>query len=69
MIDRPIHVLDAGCGSAYLSLAAYHYLTVKRGLSATLTGIDYNADLIAKDGQIAEFARLWAGVLHYRCNR
>jgi len=52
--DRPIHVLDAGCGAAYLSLAAYHYLTARRGLSATLTGIDYNADLIAKDSRLAE---------------
>ncbi|MHB8625251.1 MAG: class I SAM-dependent methyltransferase [Aggregatilineales bacterium] len=48
----PIRLLDCGCGAAYLSLAAYHYLTEKRGIAATLTGIDYNGALIDEDNLI-----------------
>jgi SAM-dependent methyltransferase len=51
---RPLNVLDCGCGAAYLSLAAYHYLNDKRGVPATLTGIDYNGHLIDEDNQLAE---------------
>ncbi len=51
---RPLNVLDCGCGAAYLSLAAYHYLNDKRGCPATLTGIDYNGHLIDEDNLLAE---------------
>jgi hypothetical protein len=49
----PIRLLDCGCGAAYLSLAAYHYLNEKREIAATLTGIDYNGILIEEDNLIA----------------
>ena len=52
--QRPLHVLDCGCGAAYLSLAAYHYLNERRGVTATLTGIDYNGHLIDEDNQLAD---------------
>jgi SAM-dependent methyltransferase len=51
----PIDVLDCGCGSSYLTFAAYHYLNVVRGIPARLVGVDTNAALIAK---CAEQARL-----------
>jgi SAM-dependent methyltransferase len=51
----PINVLDCGCGSSYLTFAAYHYLNVVRGIPARLVGVDTNAALIAK---CAEQARL-----------
>ena len=50
----PVHILDCGCGSAYLSFAAYHYLNDVRGIPAELTGIDTNATLIGKDNGQSE---------------
>jgi len=50
----PVHILDCGCGSAYLSFAAYHYLNNVRGIPAHLTGIDTNATLIQKDNRQSE---------------
>src|SRR5215211_5441115 len=53
--NSPINVLDCGCGTSYLTFAAYHYLNVVRGIPARLVGVDTNAALIAK---CAEQARL-----------
>jgi SAM-dependent methyltransferase len=36
---RPLHVVDLGCGNAYLTLAAYHLLTAA-GHDIRMTGID-----------------------------
>ncbi|GAB2630543.1 class I SAM-dependent methyltransferase [Kribbella swartbergensis] len=38
---RPLHVVDLGCGNAYLTLAAYHLLT-SAGHDVRMTGIDHN---------------------------
>ena len=46
--DESIHVVDLGCGSAYLTFALYHYLTATRGLTVSLTGVDLKADLMAR---------------------
>jgi SAM-dependent methyltransferase len=54
--DRTVQILDCGCGSAYLSFAAYHYLNNVRGIPARLVGIDVNETLIRKDN--AESASL-----------
>lgn len=45
----PVHILDCGCGSAYLSFAAYHYLNDIRQIPAHLVGIDVNEALMRKD--------------------
>ena len=45
---QTLHVVDCGCGSAYLTFAAYHYLNVVRGVTATFHGVDLNEGLIAK---------------------
>ncbi len=50
----PVNILDCGCGAAYLSFAAYHYLNDVRGIPARLTGIDVNGVLIARDNQYAD---------------
>ncbi|MBN1402571.1 MAG: methyltransferase, partial [Anaerolineae bacterium] len=42
----PLQVVDCGCGSAYLTLAAYYYLNVLRDISARFYGVDLNAELI-----------------------
>jgi len=49
--DRPVQILDCGCGSAYLSFAAYHYLNAVLHIPARLVGIDMNETLIRKDNE------------------
>ncbi|HYU85927.1 MAG TPA: SAM-dependent methyltransferase [Kribbellaceae bacterium] len=39
--DRPLRVVDLGCGNAYLTLAAYHLLTA-RGHDVRMTGVDHS---------------------------
>lgn len=41
----PLHVVDAGCGKAYLSLALYLFAR-RQGLDVQLTGIDRNPDVV-----------------------
>lgn len=41
--DGPLRIVDLGCGNAYLSFAAYQYLTQVHGLDVHLTGIDSKA--------------------------
>ena len=43
-----IHIVDCGCGNAYLTFAAYHHLRHIRGFSVNATGVDANAALIEK---------------------
>jgi hypothetical protein len=38
--------VDCGCGNAYLTFAAFHYLRHVRGLAVGAVGVDRNADLI-----------------------
>jgi SAM-dependent methyltransferase len=47
--DTPAQIVDFGCGSAYLTLATYHYLNDIRGIPARLDGVDVNTGLIAKN--------------------
>lgn len=47
--SRPVRIVDFGCGSAYLSLAVYHYLNEVRGIPAMLDGVDNNGTLIDKN--------------------
>ncbi len=44
----PLHILDFGCGSAYLSFAIYHYLNHILEIPTHLIGIDLKADLMHK---------------------
>ena len=50
----PLNILDCGCGSAYLSLATYHYLNDIRGIPARLVGVDVNGTLMQKDNAQSE---------------
>jgi SAM-dependent methyltransferase len=38
--DRPLTVVDLGCGNAYLTFAAHRHLTAVRGLAVQLVGVD-----------------------------
>jgi SAM-dependent methyltransferase len=42
-VDRPRHVVDLGCGNAYLTFAAYRYLS-ERNPAVTVTGVDVRED-------------------------
>ena len=53
--DRKLHVVDCGCGKAYLTLALYFYLTQTLGYSdVRVVGVDRRADVI---GAATEMAR------------
>jgi SAM-dependent methyltransferase len=49
----PVRILDCGCGSAYLSFAAYHYLNDVLSIPAQLVGVDVNGVLIEKDNLLS----------------
>lgn len=59
--DRPLRVVDLGCGNAYLTFAAYRFLTGVRGLAVELTGVDVKRQ--AKERNSALAAQLgWDGL-------
>lgn len=49
----PLHVVDFGCGNAYLTFAIYHYLHEMLHIPTQLTGIDIKADLMARHNDSA----------------
>lgn len=46
--DKPLHVVDFGCGNAYLTFAVYYYLREILKLDAHVKGVDLKADLIER---------------------
>ncbi len=48
-----IHIVDCGCGRAYLSLALYHVLHEQMNKQVQLVGIDSNPVLIAECNEMA----------------
>ncbi|MBX6356607.1 MAG: SAM-dependent methyltransferase [Micromonosporaceae bacterium] len=63
-LPRPLRVVDLGCGNAYLTFAAYRYLTASRGLDVRLIGVDVREDQRARNTELAE--RLgWADKVHF----
>jgi SAM-dependent methyltransferase len=49
--DRPLRVVDLGCGNAYLSFAAYRFLS--EGREVRLTGIDQRPEMRERNTAIA----------------
>ena len=66
-LGRPIAVLDCGCGSSYLTLAAHHYLNDIINVPATLIGVDVNDELIRKSADRSH--RVGAEGLSFACGR
>jgi SAM-dependent methyltransferase len=51
--ERPLRVVDLGCGNAALTFATYHYLREVKGLQATMVGVDIKGPLMEKHRRIA----------------
>lgn len=45
--DGPLTVYDLCCGKSYLTFAVYYYLTVLRGRTVDMTGVDLKPDVMA----------------------
>jgi SAM-dependent methyltransferase len=52
-LPQPLRVVDLGCGNAYLTFAAYRYLSA-RGIDVRLTGVDVRSDQRARNAALAE---------------
>ncbi len=44
--DKPIRIVDFGCGKAYLTFALYHYIVNVLKLKTVMTGLDLKDDVI-----------------------
>ena len=51
---HPLHVVDFGCGNAYLTFAVYYYLHDILKLDAHVVGVDVKADLIERHQEKAK---------------
>lgn len=51
--DRPLKIIDFGCGKAYLTFALYHYLKIMQGIDVDIIGLDLKDDVIAFCGRVA----------------
>jgi SAM-dependent methyltransferase len=52
--DRPLRLVDLGCGNAYLTFAAFRYLSEIRALPVTVVGVDVKAQALAHNSGIAD---------------
>lgn len=48
-----LHIVDFGCGKAYLTFALYYFLHVIRGWEVSLVGLDLKTDLIVSCQELA----------------
>lgn len=60
-LPEPVRMIDFGCGNAYLTFAAYHYLVNNLGKQAVVVGVDGQESLIARNQQRAQ-ALDWDGL-------
>ncbi|MUG66956.1 methyltransferase [Paenibacillus campinasensis] len=44
--DRPLTIVDFGCGKSYLTFALYHYLAIQSRRTLNVVGLDLKADVI-----------------------
>lgn len=52
--DRLLRLVDLGCGNAYLTFAAFRYLTVRREIPASVVGVDVKEQSLAHSNDIAD---------------
>jgi SAM-dependent methyltransferase len=52
--NRPLRVVDFGCGKGYLTFAVHEHLRRRFGISPQVTGVELRADLVALCNCVAE---------------
>ncbi len=52
--DRPLKIVDFGCGKAYLTFALYYYVVKILGREAFITGLDLKEDVIDYCNKVAK---------------
>jgi SAM-dependent methyltransferase len=51
---QPLHIVDFGCGKAYLTFALYHFLKETKGYSLKMVGVDLKNDVIVECNKISQ---------------
>ena len=52
--DKPISVVDFGCGKSYLTFVVYHWLEYIKGIKTTMVGLDLKSDVIENCKTVAK---------------
>ncbi len=62
--DGPLRIVDLGCGNAYLTFAAYRWLTDRHGLDVRLVGVDVKSQARRRNTDLAAVLG-WADAVRF----
>jgi len=51
---QKVHIVDFGCGKAYLTFALYHFLHVVEGMNLSLVGVDLKTSVLEQCQEVAD---------------